>query len=212
MPKTKAKTTKETKKKTTSKKVVKKDEKKIKLNSLVWEIPYNEDLVTQVMYVYTTNERKGTAKQKSRGEVSGGGIKPWKQKGTGRARHGSIRSPIWIGGGVTFATSGRNFKRKINKKMARKASCIMLSERLRNKDLEFVKITPAKGKKLREDNKEKLLVVSNNEKLGFVLRNSKKITMKSPEKLNAKDIVSAKKILVDEKAVKILEERLTNDK
>lgn len=213
MPKKETKTTKKTKKaNTTKKKVVKKEEKKMKLNSLVWEVPYNEDLVTQVMYVYTTNERKGTAKQKSRGEVSGGGVKPWKQKGTGRARHGSIRSPLWIGGGVTFATSGRNFKRKINKKMARKATCIMLSERLRNKDLEFVKITPAKGKKLRQEAKEKLLVVSNNEQLGLVLRNSKKSTMKSPEKLNAKHIVGAKKILVDEGAVKILEERLTNDK
>ena len=217
MPKTKAKTTKETKKKTTAKKKVeaKKEvgtKKEVKLNSLVWELPYNEDLVTQVMYVYTTNERKGTAKQKSRGEVSGGGIKPWKQKGTGRARHGSIRSPLWIGGGVTFANSGRNFKRKINKKMARKATCIMLSERLRNKELEFVKISPAKGKQLRAEDKEKLLVVSNNDKLGLVLRNSKKITMKSPEKLNTKHIVGARKILVDEDAVKILEERLTNDK
>ena len=222
MPKTKAKTTKETKKKTTTKKTpVKKEveakkkvetKKEVKLNSLVWELPYNEDLVTQVMYVYTTNERKGTAKQKSRGEVSGGGIKPWKQKGTGRARHGSIRSPLWIGGGVTFANSGRNFKRKINKKMARKATCIMLSERLRNKELEFVKITLAKGKQLRTENKEKLLVISNNDKLGLVLRNSKKITMKSPEKLNTKHIVGARKILVDEDAVKILEERLTNDK
>ncbi len=222
MPKTKAKTTKETKKKTTTKKTpVKKEveakkkvetKKEVKLNSLVWELPYNEDLVTQVMYVYTTNERKGTAKQKSRGEVSGGGIKPWKQKGTGRARHGSIRSPLWIGGGVTFANSGRNFKRKINKKMARKATCIMLSERLRNKELEFVKISPAKGKQLRAEDKEKLLVVSNNDKLGLVLRNSKKITMKSPEKLNTKHIVGARKILVDEDAVKILEERLTNDK
>ena len=213
MPKTKVKTTKETKKvKTPTKKKVVKDDKKMKLNSLVWEVPYNEDLVTQVMYVYTTNERKGTAKQKSRGEVSGGGIKPWKQKGTGRARHGSIRSPLWIGGGVTFATSGRNFKRKINKKMARKATCIMLSERLRNDELEFLKVTLAKGQNLREEGKEKLLVVSNNVELGLVLRNSKKISMKSPEKLNAKDVVASRKILVDEEAVKILEQRLTNDK
>jgi large subunit ribosomal protein L4 len=119
---------------------------------------------------------------------------------------------LWVGGGVTFATSGRNFKRKMNKKMARKATCIMLSERLRNKELEFVKVTPAKGKKLREEAKKKVLVVSNDEKLGLVLRNSKKTKVRSPEKLNAKHLISARKVLVDESAVKILEERLTNAK
>jgi large subunit ribosomal protein L4 len=219
----KTKTTKKAKKKTTTKKKVetkkkvgtkKKVEakKEVKLNSLVWELPYNEDLVTQVLYVYNINERKGTAKQKNRGEVSGGGIKPWKQKGTGRARHGSIRSPLWIGGGVTFAASGRNFKRKINKRMARKATSIMLSERLRNNELDFVKLTPTKGRKLRKEGKEKTLVISNDEKLGLVLRNSERNRVISPEKLNAKHLIAAKKILVDESAVKILEERLTNGK
>jgi large subunit ribosomal protein L4 len=205
MAEKKTKTTKKAKKKTTTK-------KEVKLDSSVWDLPYNEDLVTQVLYVYNTNERKGSAKQKSRGEVSGGGRKPWKQKGTGRARHGSIRSPLWIGGGVTFATSGRNFKRKINKKMARKATSIMLSERLRNKELDFVKLTPTRGKKLRKEAKEKTLVISNDEKLGLVLRNSKKSKMQSPESLNAKHLIAAKKVLVDEGAVKILEERLTNAK
>ena len=213
MANTKAKTIKKEEKKVSSpKKVVKSKKKEVKLNPLVWEVPYNEDLVAQTLYVYTTNERKGTAKQKSRGEVSGGGKKPWKQKGTGRARHGSIRSPLWIGGGVTFAATGRNFKRKINKKMARKATCIMLSERLRNKELEFVKVTPAKSKKLREATEGRILVVSNNEKLGLILRNSKKNNTIIPEKLNAKHLISAKKILIDESSVKILEERLTNGK
>jgi len=211
MAKTKAKTTKKVEK-TTPKKATSTKKKEIKLNPLVWEVPYNEDLVTQVLYVYTTNERKGTAKQKNRGEVSGGGIKPWKQKGTGRARHGSIRSPLWIGGGVTFANTRRNFKKKINKKMARKATKIMLSERLRNKELEFVKVTPTQGKKLRKDAEKRLLVISNNEKLGLVLRNAKESNMKSPEELNAKHLVAAKRILVDESAVKILEQRLTDEK
>jgi large subunit ribosomal protein L4 len=211
MAERKKKTTKKTKKKTTAKKKVE-TKKEVKLNSDIWEVPYNEDLVAQVLYVYNINERKGSARQKSRGDVSGGGKKPWKQKGTGRARHGSIRSPIWVGGGVTFATSGRNFKRKINKKMAKKATCIMLSERLRKNELEFVKLTPTKGKKLRKDSKEKTLVISKDDKLGLILRNSKSNKIVSPEKLNSKHLIAAKKILVDESAVKILEERLTNAK
>ncbi len=76
-----------------TKKTTKKEEKVV-LNPLVWEVPYNADLVSQVLFVYSSNERKGSARQKSRGDVSGGGKKPWKQKGTGRARHGSTRSPI----------------------------------------------------------------------------------------------------------------------
>lgn len=205
MAEKKTKTTKETKKATTKK-------EQVKLNPLVWEVPFNEDLIAQVLYVYNSNERKGTVKQKTRGEVSGGGKKPWKQKGTGRARHGSIRSPLWIGGGVTFAASDKNFKRKINKKMSKKATKIMLSERLRNKDLEFVKMTPAKAKKLRQEIKENTLVISSDAGLTLTLRNSEKAKSLSPEKLNAKHLVRARKVFVDEQAVKVLEERLTNEK
>ena len=79
------------------KEVKKTTETKTKLNPLVWEVPYNGDLVAQVLNVFFSNERKGTSAVKGRGEVSGGGKKPWKQKGTGRARSGSIRSPLWVG-------------------------------------------------------------------------------------------------------------------
>jgi large subunit ribosomal protein L4 len=187
-------------------------ETEIKLNPLVWEVPYNEDLVAQAYYVYSTNERKGSAKQKGRGEVSGGGKKPWKQKGTGRARQGSIRSPLWVGGGVTFADSGRNFSRKLNKKMARKATSIMLSERLRKKELEFVKVTATTAKKIRSGDDKRILFVTADDKVALLLRNSKNSEVKNPDKLNAKHLVLAKKILVDEKVVKVLEERLLNDK
>lgn len=187
-------------------------ETEIKLNPLVWEVPYNEDLVAQAYYVYSTNERKGSAKQKGRGEVSGGGKKPWKQKGTGRARQGSIRSPLWIGGGVTFAASGRNFSRKLNRKMARKATSIMLSERLRKKELEFVKVTATTAKEIRSGNDKTVLFVTADDKVALLLRNSKNSEVKSPDKLNAKHLVLAKKILVDEEVVKVLEERLLNDK
>ena len=194
------------------KETITKKEEKVKLNPLVWEVPYNEDLVTQVLYVYNSNERKGTAKQKDRGEVSGGGKKPWRQKGTGRARHGSIRSPLWVGGGRTFASRGRNFSKKINKKMAKKATKIMLSERLRNKELDFVKLTPTKSKSLREDRTKGNLVVSNDEKVSLMLRNVKRVNVVNPLKLNAKHLIAARKVLIDETIVNILDKRLLNEK
>ena len=108
---------------TKSKTKVEKKVAEIKRNPLVWDLPYNADLVAQVLYVYRSNERKSTANVKGRGEVSGGGKKPWKQKGTGRARAGSTRSTIWVGGGVAFGNVGdRNWNRKINKKMGKKAT------------------------------------------------------------------------------------------
>jgi large subunit ribosomal protein L4 len=195
-----------------TKKTNTKKEEQVKLNPLVWEVPYNGDLVAQVIYVYNSNERKGTVKQKGRGDVSGGGKKPWRQKGTGRARHGSTRSPLWIGGGVTFPSKDRNFKKKINKKMVKKATVIMLSERLRNKELDFVKLTPAKSKKFREDKTKGNLVISENEKIEQLLRNVKRFNVVTPQKLNVKHLVGAKKVFVDDGSVKILEERLINEK
>lgn len=189
-----------------------KKEEKLTLNPLVWEVPYNEDLVAQALYIYSSNERKGTAKQKDRSEVSGGGVKPWRQKGTGRARVGSIRSPLWIGGGVTFASRGRNFTKKLNRKMARKATTVMLSERLRNKELDFVKLTPTKLKNLRKEGIRNGLVISDDNKASLVLRNVKKVNVVDPLKLNAKHLVAAKKVLVDESTVSILEKRFLNEK
>ncbi|RMD59473.1 50S ribosomal protein L4 [Candidatus Parcubacteria bacterium] len=101
--------------------------------------PINEALVYQAMIVQASNMRPVLAHTKDRSEVRGGGRKPWRQKGTGRARVGSIRSPIWIGGGVTFGpTKERNFKKKINKKMRQKAIFMVLSDRVANKQLAVV--------------------------------------------------------------------------
>lgn len=204
---------------TTTKKVEKKEEKAEarKLNPNVWEVPYNADLVAQVLYVYNSNERKSTANVKGRSEVSGGGRKPWRQKGTGRARAGSSRSPLWIGGGVTFGNVGdRNWNRKINKKMARKATCIMLSEDLRNKTLEFTDIKKDDVRKIRENSKKgvskKVLVVTDKEDLAVKIRNVEGVSIVKPEKLNAKHIVANRLVYVDNGVIDTLEKRLTNDK
>lgn len=102
----------------------------------IFGVKWNADLVHQVAVSYAANRRRGTAHAKTRGEVRGGGKKPWRQKGTGRARHGSIRSPIWKGGGVTHGPrTEKNYEKKINKKMAKKALWTVLSAKARDDEI-----------------------------------------------------------------------------
>lgn len=109
------------------------------LPEAVFGLPWNGDLVKQVVDSLLSSRRKSLADTKGRGEVRGGGKKPWKQKGTGRARHGSIRSPIWKGGGVAHGPkSEKNYKRKVSKKMKAKALLTILSQKLRDGELLFV--------------------------------------------------------------------------
>jgi len=106
---------------------------KIRLPGDVFGLPWNADLVHQVVTSLQTSRRKPYAHVKTRGEVRGGGRKPWKQKGTGRARHGSTRSPIWVGGGVTHGPRNeKNFERKVSKKMKTKALYTILSAKYFN--------------------------------------------------------------------------------
>jgi large subunit ribosomal protein L4 len=192
------------------------EEKKIELNKKVWEVPYNEDLLSQVLFVYTINERKGTSNAKGRGDVRGGGIKPWRQKGTGRARSGSIRSPLWVGGGVTFVPSNKNWSRKINKQMARKATCIMLSEQLRNKNIEFFNIGKKEIKDIRKDMLAKTgikaLIITDNNDVVMSLRNTDSVILVNSLKLNAKHLANTKKVFIDETVIDVLEKRLLNEK
>ncbi len=112
---------------------------KIPLPENIFGVPWNADLVHQVVVSMTSSARRGTAHTKDRGEVRGGGKKPWKQKGTGQARHGSTRSPIWVGGGVTHGPrSEKNYDRKVNRKMKTKALFTILSRKMRDGELFFI--------------------------------------------------------------------------
>ncbi len=116
-----------------------KEVKKIKLPEEVFALPWKDDLVHQVVISMASNRRDSIAHTKNRGDVRGGGKKPWRQKGTGRARHGSNRSPIWRGGGVTFGpTNERNWSKKINRKMKIKALFTVLSQKMKDGEILFV--------------------------------------------------------------------------
>lgn len=112
---------------------------KVTLPEAVFGAKWKPDLVHQVAHSLLSSRRRGTAHTKNRGEVSGGGKKPWRQKGTGRARHGSIRSPLWVGGGVTHGPrSEKKYARKVNKKMRRLALYSVLSRKLRDGEILFL--------------------------------------------------------------------------
>lgn len=127
---------------------------KIKLPESIFNVSWNSNLVHQTAVSLMSNKRRGTAHAKDRSEVSGGGKKPWRQKGTGRARHGSTRSPIWVGGGVTHGPrKEKNYSTKINKKVKSKALYSVLSKKLKEGEILFVddiKITDPKTKSAKE--------------------------------------------------------------
>lgn len=123
---------------------------KISLPESVFGVPWNADLVHEVVRLMNSNSRNNIAHTKTRGEVRGGGKKPWRQKGTGRARHGSTRSPIWVGGGIAHGPrNDKNYERKINKKVRVKALLAILSKKFKEGEVLFVdevKITTPKTK------------------------------------------------------------------
>lgn len=200
----------------------KKSEKKIELRDEVWAQPMNKDLVAQALYIYRANQSKGTAHAKTRGEVRGGGIKPWKQKGTGRARQGSIRSPLWDGGGVTFPP--RSYKKflKLSDRMKRKAICCILSDRMSDQSItvvsDFDSIKEGKTKEMHSALEnwgikvKKVLCVArkedNQEKLMLAGRNIAGVSVISPEELNLMDAMYAHCIITVPGAAAALEERL----
>ena len=188
----------------------------IELNEKVWAETYSEDLISQAVLVYLSNQRQSKADVKTRGEVDGGGRKPWAQKGTGRARQGSIRSPLWYKGGVTFGPStDTNWSRKINKKMNRKAMRSAIARMLKTDKLFFVDFDgsdttkKARTELLALKNKGSLTLISDKKEVVLGLRNVEDVNISRPSSINVYDITRSKQIFVDKNAVNKIEEILS---
>jgi len=178
---------------------------------------YNEALVFQVVNAYLAAGRSGTKAQKTRAEVRGGGKKPWRQKGTGSARAGSIRSPIWVGGGRAFAAAPRDFAQKVNRKMYRGAMRAMLSELVRQERLVVlpgIELSAPKTKLLASELKALalddvlILVEAADEKLTLAARNLPKVELLPVSALNPVSLARHEKVLTTIGALKMIEERL----
>ena len=195
-----------------------KEVSELKLNEAIFDLPWNADLVHQVVRVAMANKRQVLASTKTREEVSGGGKKPWRQKGTGRARHGSIRSPLWKGGGVTFGpTKERNFKLKINKKMARKAFLTALSTKAKDNELlvlDDLKLSAPKTKEMAKimknfpQVKNSLLVLAEkNENLKRISRNLLNLNIANIDNLNILDILKYKYLIFTKDGIEYLNKK-----
>ena len=188
----------------------------IKLSDDCFDVDYKKTLVHQVITSYFSNGRDNIASQKNRSAVRGGGKKPWRQKGTGRARAGTTRGPIWRGGGVTFATGKRNYSEKINKKMFKVAMRSIMSELLRSKrviaidkiDLKEIK-TKEVSNTLKKYNLESVLIVTDtiDEKLFLSARNIKDVGIATVDYLDPPLMLSFKKILITKSAIEGFEKR-----
>lgn len=175
---------------------------------------FNEALVHQVVTAYLAGGRRGSQAQKSRSERRGGGRKPWRQKGTGRSRAGSIRSPIWRGGGVTFAAKPRNWAQKVNRKMYRGALCCILSELIRQDRLlaleSFSLETPrtkALLQKLNELQLDDVLIVTEqaDQNLALAARNLGRVGVREAAAVDPVSLVRHEKTLMTVGALKQLE-------
>jgi large subunit ribosomal protein L4 len=189
----------------------------IEVQEAIFGQSYNETLIHQLVTRYLSGARAGTKAQKTRSDVSGGGIKPWKQKGTGRARAGTTRSPIWRTGGVVFAARPRNYEQKLNKKMFRVGIRSILSELLRQDRLvvsdAIVPVTPKTKEfcaKLKEVDAKRILIIVDKIEANLALasRNIPNVEVIEAENLSPVLLVAADKIIATSAAIKKLEERL----
>ena len=189
----------------------------LELADTTFGVAFNAPLVHQVVTAYLAAGRSGTKAQKNRSDVSGSGKKPWKQKGTGRARVGSIRSPLWVGGGRTFAARPRSFEQKVNRKMYRGALRSVLSELLRQERLLVTAELGVSAPKTKEL-KGKLdalgfvsgvvLVEGFDANLWLAARNLPDITVEEARLIDPVALVGAKQVVASAAALKIIEERL----
>jgi large subunit ribosomal protein L4 len=191
---------------------------RIEASDVVFDRAFNEALVHQVVNAYLAGARQGTRKQKTRSEVRGGGRKPWRQKGTGRARAGTIRSPIWVGGGRAFAARPQDHAQKVNRKMYRAAMRCILAELVRQERLVLVDhfaVAEAKTRamlvKLAELNVTAGLVVTEEVETDLYLaaRNLPRISVVDASGVNPVDLVAGEKVVMTIGALKKVEEMLT---
>ncbi len=187
----------------------------IEIADAVYAVPYNEALLHQVVVAQLAGQRSGTAVQKNRSAVSGGGRKPWKQKGGGRARAGSIRSPIWRGGGRAFPGTLQSYKQKVNKKMWAGAMRTVLAELLRLERLQLIgkeEFSEAKAKNGREwlgrAGGDDVLVVLSEPSLNFVLslRNFPRVGLAEWQDVGPADLLRYGRVLMDVSAAEKLAE------
>ena len=202
--------------------------KDLELPKNIFGVKVNNELLHQAVVAQRANSRQVLAHTKDRSEVRGGGKKPWKQKGTGRARVGSSRSPLWIGGGVTFGpTKDRNFKKKINQKMKQKALFMALSDKVSSSSLviidklelaeyktkEFNKILSSLEKKAISSERRDILIV--NDSKNEIVRNSGRnlvgVKIINFENINLLDILSSRNLLLTEEAIGALSSRYAKE-
>ena len=191
----------------------------IDLSDSLFDVGYNESLVHQLVVAYAAGGRQGTHAQKTRSMVSGGGRKPWKQKGTGRARAGTNRSPLWRGGGKVFAKTTRDYSQKINKKMYKTAVQSIFSELLRQQRLVFVGsqslvlAEPKTKEFIRSlgsflgDGLTTVIVHTVNVNLELATRNLPDVVVRTVSSIDPVALVHSSKVIMEEGAVKELESR-----
>lgn len=193
--------------------------KDIKLDDNIWGITPNDQVIYDSINLYMANRRQGTHATKNRSEVSGGGRKPWRQKGTGNARQGSIRAPHFVGGGVVFGPSAnRNYTKKMNKKERRLALKSALTYKVNDKAIEVVEKFEAETNKTKDmlnalaelKLSGKILIVTTEltENLILATRNLANVNLVLANELNTYNVLYADKILITEDAVKYIEEVL----
>ncbi|MFQ5659568.1 MAG: 50S ribosomal protein L4 [Gammaproteobacteria bacterium] len=192
----------------------KKRQGKMAVSDAVFAARFNEPLIHQVLTAFMATARSGSKANKSRSEVSGGGKKPWRQKGLGRARAGTIRSPIWRGGGTTFAAKPRDFSKKVNKKMYRSAICSILSELVRQERLSCIdefKLDEAKTgqalEKLSALGLDEVLIITDEvtENLCLSTRNLPHVDVIDTAEINPYSLVGFEKVLITRAAVEKVE-------
>ena len=189
----------------------------VELSDTAFGREFNEALVHQVVTAYLAGARQGTRAQKTRAEVSGGGKKPWRQKGTGRARAGSTRSPVWVGGGRAFAAKPQDWSEKVNRKMYRGAMQCILAELVRQDRLilvENISVSAPKTKelisKLEELNAPRALIVTNevDENLYLAARNIPHVNVLGTNEVDPVSLIAFDKVIMSVDAAKQFEEAL----